>query len=164
MKRLARRTLGVMIGLALGWYAAGAAQETDGPWSSVSYAQDATTATPSPANDHDQRNHVLLAVDDHDPHKATFEQSFTGNGHATTGHGSSSHDGHHGDDIGLQTAELLMPQSRQQVCWFRPVVMTAGGLFIGAVVLGMPALALRGPEPEDPADLHDDDHAQDDHH
>ena len=160
MRCLTRRTLGVTIGLVLGWYVAGSFQESTALWTSTSYAEDTSAKITTDRG----------KTADDDPHKAIFEHSFAdGSGdstndvlnyHGTTGHHTQdSQPGHH-NDLGVQAAEMLMPTSRQQVCWYRPVVITAGGLFIAAVVLGMPALAMRGPEPADPAD----DHTHDAHH
>ncbi len=140
MKRVIRRTLGIIVGLMLGWWFAGVAMQTSDPWLGVSYGAG--------------------VGDETDPNKAIYEYSAGEHAqpHHDTGHGAGHKGDHH--DQGVAAAELLMPGSLEQVCWYRPVVTTTGGLFIAAVVLGIPALALRGPEPPDPADAH----GHDDHH
>lgn len=76
------------------------------------------------------------------------------NEHAHSNEGNSVH----GED---SAASELVPE-KKHAPFFKPVLGTIVGLFIAAVVLGIPALKLRGPEPPDPAAAHehDDQHEQ----
>ena len=58
-------------------------------------------------------------------------------------------------------ASELVPE-KKDAPFYKPVLWAIVGLFIAAVVLGIPALKLRGPEPPDPAAAHghDDEHDQ----
>lgn len=47
--------------------------------------------------------------------------------------------------------------------FIRPVIYAAVGLFVAAIVLGIPAQALRGPEPPDPAEQHEAHGGHDEH-
>jgi hypothetical protein len=106
VKRFARRSLAIVVGLTLGWYAAG-------------FSSAATSGDPhdAPAGDHDEA---------------------------------------------ARAAAELAP-THEPTPWFRPVVGSAVGLFAAAIVLGIPALKLRGPLPPDPADVHDTHAAHDTH-
>ena len=111
MKRFTRRILGVVAGLALGWYAQGV----------VSMAQNHdATSTPNV-----EQSHVTSA---------------TGNDHSREG------DQGHGDN----PATTLRPH-QPHIPWLTPVLVAAAGLFAAAVVLGIPAMKIRGPDPPDPA-------------
>ena len=58
-------------------------------------------------------------------------------------------------DPGEAAAAKLTPESLpQQAPFFSAVVFGTVGLFVAAVVLGVPALALKGEDPSDPADTH----------
>ncbi|MDX1682124.1 MAG: hypothetical protein R3336_03290 [Phycisphaeraceae bacterium] len=63
--------------------------------------------------------------------------------------------GHH--DPSHDAAKRLVPGD-EQITWYRPVVTGIGALFLAAVVIGVPALKIRGPEPEESHDDHGDDH------
>ncbi len=128
MSRFTRRTLAVVLGLALGWYIAGTAGHLL-PGASISLADDP----------HDQAT------------SGQAHPSESGPGHSNP----SEADAH-----GPQAARDLVPGAND-VPFIRPVVYATAGLFIAAIVLGIPALALRGPEPPDPADEHA--HGRDDH-
>lgn len=134
MKRLARRTLSVVLGLALGWYIAGMVP-------GVSLAIDASHR--SDASEH--ADHHGPAHGDGQVHHAASETDAV--------HGD--HDGEdHGDhDPAFAGAKQLVPHW-DDIPWFGPMVWTVVGLFVAAVVLGYPALKLRGPEPSEPADDH----------
>ena len=79
----------------------------------------------------------------------------------------TSNDDHAGDDTDRPTdgdhdelanlAEPLLPQP-EHVTWYRPVLWGAIWLFAGALVIGGVSLKLRGPEPPEPADSHDEHH------
>ena len=61
--------------------------------------------------------------------------------------GHSSSEGH--SDEGLTATEALRP-SRCEIAWLRPVMIGIGTLFAGAVVLGIPAMKVRGPDLPNP--------------
>jgi hypothetical protein len=130
MNRLTRRTVSAIAGVVLGWYVAGVVP-TSGPL---------TLASPSMAED---THHAPAG---HTPSGAE--------GHGLTAPDSHSND-HDGSDPALAAANLLVPQA-EDIRWYKPVLIAIVGLFVAAVVLGIPALKLRGPEPPDPAA---DDHA-----
>ncbi len=125
MRRMTRRTVAILGGIVLGWYAAG--------FLPGSLSQ---SAGPSP----------LFAVDapDHDGHRE---------GDALHGEAGQAHTAH---DAAERGAQLLVPKTSDEVCWYSGVLWASGGLFAGAVVLGYPALRLRGPEPEAAQDDHGD--------
>jgi len=98
-------------------------------------------------------NNVIVAESGQDHH---------GHDHSAD---SSDHDGHdHGDHSGPHAADLLKP-GENDAPWYSSVLVIAGGLFVAAVLLGIPAMKLKGPEPPDPADDHHghDDHGHGDH-
>lgn len=145
MKRLTCRAAGAIVGIALGWYVAGVVftgQPSVAPGLGANYAH-ASDA------DHDSHGeHAPAAEDSHGTHDVHDE------------HGD--HDQHGADaghDAALTAAGQLVPQS-QDIPWFRPVLYVAAGLFVAAIVLGIPALKLRGPEPADAAA----DHSSSSHH
>lgn len=90
--------------------------------------------------------------------------SFAGDaatGHGETSHVAAGHDPHSGshDDASLAAAQMLVPRPGD-ADWYSTVLKIAAGLFIAAVVLGIPAMKLKGPEPaEQPAG--DDHHSHD---
>ena len=85
----------------------------------------------------------------------------TASGEAHPSESRSGDDNLSGDVAhGPQAAKDLVPGAND-VPFIRPVVYAAAGLFIAAIMLGIPALALRGPEPPDPANEHA--HGRDDH-
>ena len=137
MKRKLIRCAAILIGAVLGWSAAGLLPVNVGP--SVTYAEDT-------AQDHASH------AESHDDHAAASHDS----------HGS--HEAHH-DDASAVAAKKLVPQSGD-IDWYRYVVLAAAGLFIAAIVIGIPAMKLKAPEPAEPDD-HDhghDDHAHDQAH
>ncbi len=71
---------------------------------------------------------------------------------------AASHPGEH--DAG-KAAEQLVP-TRSDIPWLRPVMTGVVVLFAAAVVLGIPAMALKGPEPPEPAE-HDEHGAHEEH-
>ena len=87
------------------------------------------------------------AHDSHDDHGDPAQES-----HST----DDAHDAHSADaehDVALAAAGQLVPQP-EDIPWFGPMLYVVVGLFVAAVVLGIPALKMRGPEPVDPADTH----------
>ncbi len=124
MNTITRRSLGILAGLTLGWYAAGLT-----PGLNPSMAQHDTHHDAAPTHD-DHAGH------DHDAHQPA------------PAHADTTHDANHHEPI--ESASLLVP-GPGQVDWYRPVLGIIAGLFVAAIVLGIPALKLRGPEPPDPA-------------
>ena len=118
MKRLTRRTLAIVLGLALGWWCAGLAPQIP-PAVGVSFAEEAHDTS---ASDHAAKH------GQEDPH-----------------------------DSGHSGANELVPKEGDTP-WFKPVIIATMSLFLAAIVLGIPALKLRGPEPPDPADASTHDH------
>ena len=147
MNRFIRRVATVTVGLVLGWYVAGVILA--GQWPAIPGAELGANYA-----------HASDAEAGHDPHDehghATEDNHHTGSGHNghDDEHGTdAAHGGGHDDDAALAAAGQLVP-GPGDIPWFRPVLYVAGGLFVAAVVLGIPALKLRGPEPPDPADTH----------
>ena len=126
MKRFTRRTLAAIVGLALGWLVAGMV-----PGLGTSLAE-------SPAESH---GHHASHGDDGHANESDVHDT----------HGQSGDHGEH--DAALDAARLLNPEWGD-IGWYPPVLAVAGGLFLAAVVLGVPAMKLRGPEPADPAADH----------
>ena len=56
---------------------------------------------------------------------------------------------------GGHAADALVP-APGDARFMRPVLIAAGALFLAAIVLGIPALVMRGPDPPDPAEAHDE--------
>jgi len=146
MNRFTRRLLPVIAGLGLGWYVAGVT-----PGLEVTLAQYEPQDTHSLSGDHGHDQ------DTHDRHNgdSDYAEAPRDTGHDMAGHGEritdgDSHGGGHDAPHEVVSAKLLVPQSGQ-VPWYRMVIGLAVGLFVAAVVLGVPALKLRGPEPPDPA-------------
>lgn len=89
-------------------------------------------------------------------------------GEVEAGHGESTDHAEHSDHAehateDLLAAKALVPTDRD-VPFYPTVIALIAGLFVAAVVLGIPALKIRGPLPPDPADSHHDDaHSHDDH-
>ncbi len=133
LRRLLLRSVAVTCALILGYVAGGL---VDQPLDSTpAYASDAKPASA-------QRDHH-----DHDDHAAHEK-------HAGSDHGSAH-------AAGPKAVDLIKPNLTEAP--FYPFVLKlAVGLFAAAIVLGIPALKLRGPEPVE-ADDHHDDHAHDDH-
>lgn len=123
MERLTRRTVGVILGLSLGWWVAGLAPHIV-PGVGMSFAGEAQSTSPS----------VHTVEDDH---------------------GDASGAGHSGG-----RAVHLVPR-KADAFWYKPVLIAIISLFVAAIVLGIPALRLRGPELPEPADSTDAAHDHD---
>lgn len=117
MKMKLFRTVGIVLALCMGWYAAG--------------LQDSRAS--GDGHDHSKHGH-------------------TQNDAASNTAGDDHHAGHAGD-----AAKLLKPQPGDAP-WYSSMLLIAGGLFVAAIVIGYPAMKIKGPEPADPADDHHDDH------
>jgi len=70
-------------------------------------------------------------------------------------HGDASGSGHSGGRAGH-----LVPREADTF-WYKPVLIAVISLFVAAIVLGIPALRLRGPEPPESADPTDAAHDHD---
>ena len=105
MKRMSRRLIAVMLGLALGWYSA-----------------------------------ALLRVE-----TASFASGEHA-GAAADAHGTAAD---HGADGAGHAAEALVPQG-DRIPWLGAVRNGVIALFVAAVVIGIPVMKLKGPEPPDP--------------
>lgn len=137
-----------MIGLTLGWLAAGLA-----PSLKPALGQEAAPAT-------EQAGAQSQEVQATEPAGETHAAPAADHDHAAAEHGEHSEH----EEAGFNAARELIPSDpAHDIAWYRPVLMAAVGLFAAAIVLGIPALKLRGPLPPDPADTHDD-HAHDDAH
>lgn len=149
MRRNVRRGIAVAVGLVLGWSAAGLAPAFFG--GSVSLAEEAHPASATEGHASGDGHHHV-AGESHDEHAAAG--------------GDHGHAGDHGDhgDTGIIAAQQLVP-SQRDVPWLGGVLAAVVLLFIAAVVLGIPALRLRGPLPPDPAEAlaHDEGHHAEDH-
>jgi hypothetical protein len=121
MKRFTRRTVGAIVGLCLGWMAAGLAF----PTGSLSLAAD-------PSHGHGVKDPGQEAAAKLVPHNAAGE-----------------------------------PASPE---WFGTVVKLIAGLFVAAIIIGIPALKAKGGDPaglasaDDQAHAHHDDHGDADLH
>ena len=141
MKRLTRRAAAVIVGLVLGWYVAGIipvgqSPVVPAPGANYALASSADDAHHDPHDDHGHAADDSLNIDD------------------TPGAQHGAHDEHGVDavhDAALAAAGQLVPRP-EDITWYRSVLCVAGGLFVAAVVLGIPALKMRGPEPTDPPD------------
>lgn len=135
MKRFTRRAAAVVVGIVLGWYVAGVVSVGESP-----------VAAPGPGASYAQAS-------DTPPHDAHGDHADTADeGYGTPdAHGAHDTDAEH--DAALAAAGQLVP-GPQDIPWFRPMLYVAAGLFVAAIVLGIPALKLRGPEVPDPADTH----------
>lgn len=120
MNRITRRTIAAAGGLCLGWFAAG-------------YIP-ALTATHLHAED---RPHHETEVTDHA--SATNDHAAPDTDHRATAAA------HHADP-GRDAANLLVP-ANEDVGWYRPMLFTIGGLFAAAVLIGVPMMKLKAPEP-----------------
>src|SRR5688500_9358742 len=113
MNRKVRRSLAVVVGLALGWSAAGFLPGTLlEPHPSVAATEPA--AEHAPGHDAD-----AAAPAGHGREGAASGTGAHGHGEAGEGH-----------DPGLTAAGELVPESRAEVPWLRPVLLAAGGLFV----------------------------------
>jgi hypothetical protein len=65
---------------------------------------------------------------------------------SSDGHASSDHSARHDED---NPAAAMLPQA-ESIPWLRPVLYAALALFVAAVVLGIPAMMLKGPDPPEP--------------
>lgn len=108
MKRTIARVLGISLGIALGWVAAGQLPDV-----SATFAEDTHAATGKHAADPARDG---------------------------TAHGPQ------GADAGQRAARQLVP-GPQDAPFYGPMLWAVAALFILAVVLGLPALKLRGPDP-----------------
>ncbi len=136
VKRFGLKFVGVVLGLWLGWQAAGVAMmQVPGPEQEFA-RQAATTATMAAAK----------------------ESAPAGDAGKATGH-----DGKAGGAEHPESTHLLKP-GEGQTPWYGRVVFWAVALFVLAAIIGPLAMKLKTPEPPDPADAHGhDDHAHDDH-
>jgi hypothetical protein len=71
----------------------------------------------------------------------------------------SSYEGHLDHSSPHENDALPLVPKPHDMTWFRAVVWSAAGLFVAAIVLGIPALKLKGEEPPEPVAGHDDDHS-----
>ncbi len=70
-------------------------------------------------------------------------------GIGTSSSGAVSDSGYESDP----QANLLVPNS--EIPWLRPVLWSVGGLFVAAIIFGIPVIIFRAP---DPPDSHEDHH------
>ncbi|MCK4871829.1 MAG: hypothetical protein KAS72_03795 [Phycisphaerales bacterium] len=135
-----RKTLGIAVGLILGWYAASFVQ------TAVSYAQDEQPSHPSAETATTHEPHDLQGAALEQPHEE---------GESTDHHADpADHSGgeHHGKSDAA--AEALAVHADPP--WFSTMRTGIIVLFILAALVGSAALLLKGPEPPDPADAHSD--------
>ena len=146
MSRFKRRTLAAIVGLSLGWVAAGlsfpsAHAEEEAPKAAAVVEKPA-------ASDVGKEEAAAIAVAE--------TQAGTG-GPAKVPAKSNSMDDNQEDD-GIRAAQKLAPHFNHQIGWFRPVLGIIFGLFVAAVIFGWPAAIAKGPPLPEPAD---DDHSHD---
>ena len=144
-----RKMVFIFVGLVVGWYTAGIVPIDEsrlvlGP--GVSYAE---------GDSHGSGNHHDAGGHHHEiDHGETANYSSKSDGgHEASGHHHGGEDHHEGADA--LAAGQLVPRS-SDIVWFWPVLCAIACLFLGAVVLGIPILKLRGPEQPDPSDVHHD--------
>jgi len=71
-------------------------------------------------------------------------------------HGSTAHDTDHGDGHAHEAyADPNYVPGEGQTDWYPPVLWAAGGLFIAAIIIGVPMSKLRAPEPATTPASHD---------
>lgn len=135
VKRFAVKFVAAVLGLWLGWQAAGVAM-TQVPGPEQAFVRQATATATLAAKE---------AAPAGDAGKAAKEGAKTGG----ADHPESTH--------------LLKP-GQGQTPWYGQVKFWIAGLFVLAAIIGPLAMKLKTPEPPDPADAHGhDDHAHDDH-
>jgi hypothetical protein len=138
MKRMTRRMIGAVIGLSLGWYVYGVVDPI-------------LTGKPS------------FGHEDKAAHQAA-PGSAPGSAPAEPGKHAPAAGERPAQEGEAHAAQHLVPADGDAP-FMGAVVWGTVALFSAGIVLGIPALALRGPEPPDPAAQHDDHagHGHDDH-
>ncbi|MCC6579354.1 MAG: hypothetical protein IT440_02870 [Phycisphaeraceae bacterium] len=112
MNKWLRRTLGMGLGLVLGWQVAGMATGT-GSWSR--------------------------------PLSQPVAMAETEQHHEAGTKAEASHATHESGEAGHHAVAMLVPAA-DDIRWYPCVLTAAAALFAAAVVLGVPAMALKGPE------------------
>jgi len=130
MKRFSRRLLGAMLGLVLGWWLAGLVGDRLSG-ASVSLAEN--------------------------PHAAANQPAEPGGKHAAArnDHEHEAGDAGHGHEA---FADPGFVPGAGQTDWYRGVLWAIGGLFVAAIVIGVPRMKLKSDEPAAAAASPDDGH------
>lgn len=160
MKRIVRRSLAIVVGLALGWIAAGVAMNS-GVSATLASDEAPAEAKPVPASEEPAVVPHSDAPAGEKPHAVKAQEHPAG----PVAHPSDNHENHNahaeGHDPAIVAMQSLKP-TPDQIFWYPNVLLAIAGLFLAAVTIGMISLKIRGPLPPDPADTHDD-HTHDDH-
>ncbi len=128
MKRWLRRSLAIAVGLGLGWYIAG--------WSpTLTRAQERHDAIVSDATPHATENHAATPAP---PAPPAHQESAHPDGAAAHSQTLPHNNAAHPNETHASPAAMLVPQA-YEVTWFPPVAFAAAGLFIAALILGIPA-------------------------
>jgi hypothetical protein len=138
--RWTRRAAAVLVGLTLGWYAAGVAQPPLAGKALASQPAPPPTVAPPAATP--------------DAHAAVVQADHVALDHAATAH----------SDAGALAAGQLVPAALDAQghahaalpAWFNGTIALAGGLFLAALVIGLPIVlrAASTPPPAVAADAH----------
>src|SRR5690349_14796317 len=122
MKRFARRTAAVTLGLVMGWVAAGTIPAL-APRHTLAADEHAAPAAGAPAGE-GEHGHARVAPMEH-PVGPVPRESAAGAGPAGEEH----------EEHGQAAAPLLRPLA-SDMAWYRPVLAAAGGLFALAILVG----------------------------
>lgn len=140
MTRFLRKTLAVLLGLTLGWIAAGYLPDSLGLSGRQSFADEVN---------HQHHDHSAPS-----PHHENTDGTTVGT--HSEHHASTSHDDHHDLDEGQIAASKLKPQEGVDSAWYRKVLWAIAALWVAALLLGYPAWKLRGPDLPEAPHTHDD--------
>lgn len=168
--RLSRRSLGVVLGLWLGWHAAGMmslspthAEEKAAPTANPEATPEATPKSDAPKPDSPAAKTDAKTDAGPDAKSGAKSDAKTSHGEKAEPGDKTEKEGHDKKHHGA--SKRLVPQRDGEVAapdWYSGVLTTIVLLFAAAIVLGVPIVRAQGPEP-DPAVHHDDHDDHDDH-
>jgi len=157
MSRFTRRTLAAVLGLSLGWFAAGLLSPTVHAEAEPAKSEAAAPAV-APAAEPKAAPEAKAAAKEVAAHSHAHAESASAPESASAG-ASAEHNLkalQEESDEGVVAASKLVPGDPEDVSWFNPVLGIAFGLFVAALTLGWFASVAKGPPPVEPAD---DDHS-----
>jgi hypothetical protein len=187
MSRFKRRTLAAVVGLSLGWIAAGmtfssahaegdtATAPAAAPMVEPEHAEKTVPIKPAetPASEalHDSMaaDRVAPAKPAHGEAKLKAPPAAPAPHAIAAPHAAAGEPGEEAEELdssGVETeeskvAQRLVPTSEDQISWYRPVLAIIVGLFVGAAIFGWLAVVAKGPPAPEPPD---EDHGHDAKH